>query len=65
MLDTRTNEWLARLQSKGPNAVSIVLAVLIAAELARMAIALVGTALYLLRARTRREWPFRMTSVSR
>jgi len=42
MLDTRTNEWLARLQSKGPNAVSIALAVLIAVEFARMAIALVG-----------------------
>src|ERR1700678_203085 len=42
MLDTRTNEWLARLQSKGPNAVSIALAVLIAVELARMAVALVG-----------------------
>jgi general secretion pathway protein C len=42
MLDTRTNEWLARLQSKGPNAVSIALAVLIAVEFVRMAIALVG-----------------------
>jgi len=42
MLDTRTNEWLARLQSNGPNAVSIALAVLIAVEFARMAVALVG-----------------------
>ena len=42
MLDTRTNEWLARLQSNGPNAVSIALAVLIAVELVRMAVALVG-----------------------
>lgn len=42
MLDTRTNEWLARLQSKGPNAVSIALAVLIAVEFARIAVALVG-----------------------
>jgi general secretion pathway protein C len=42
MLDTRTNEWLARLQSNGPNAVSIALAVLIAVEVARVAVALVG-----------------------
>jgi len=42
MLDTRTNEWLARLQSNGPYAVSIALAVLIAVEFARMAVALVG-----------------------
>src|SRR3984957_7376516 len=42
MLDTRTNEWLARLQSNGPNTVSIALAVLIAVELARMAVALVS-----------------------
>ncbi|MGD0503454.1 MAG: type II secretion system protein GspC [Steroidobacteraceae bacterium] len=41
MLDTR-NEWLARLQSNGPYAVSIALAVLIAIEFARMAVALVG-----------------------
>jgi general secretion pathway protein C len=42
MLDTRTNEWLARLQSNGPNTVSIALAVLIAVEFARMAVALVS-----------------------
>jgi general secretion pathway protein C len=42
MLDTRTNEWLARLQSNGPYAVSIALAVLIAVEFARMAVALLG-----------------------
>ena len=42
MLDTRTNEWLARLQSNGPYAVSIALAVLIAIEFARMAVTLVG-----------------------
>ncbi len=42
MLDTRNVEWLARWHSKGPNAVSIALAVLIAVELARMAVALVG-----------------------
>ncbi len=38
MLDTRTNEWLARLQSNGPNLVSLGLAALIAVELARMAV---------------------------
>lgn len=43
MLDTRNVQWLARLQSNGPNAVSIALAVLIAVELARMAVALVGS----------------------
>jgi general secretion pathway protein C len=42
MLDTRTHDWLARLQSNGPNTVSIALAVLIAVEFARMAVALVG-----------------------
>ena len=42
MVDTRNVEWLARLQATAPNAVSIALAVLIAVELARMAVALVG-----------------------
>jgi general secretion pathway protein C len=42
MLDTRTNEWLSRLQSNGPNAVSLVLAVLIAVELARIVVSLVS-----------------------
>ncbi len=37
MLDTRTNEWLSRLQAKGPRAVSLVLAALIAVDLARIA----------------------------
>src|ERR1700677_59173 len=41
MLDTRTNEWLARLQSNAPNAVSIALAVLIPVEVARVAVSLV------------------------
>jgi general secretion pathway protein C len=38
MLDTRTNEWLSRLQANGPRLVSLVLAVLIAAQLAQIAI---------------------------
>ena len=38
MLDTRTNEWLSLLKANGPRAVSLVLAVLIAAQLAQMAI---------------------------
>lgn len=42
MLDTRTNEWITRAQSNGPKVVSVVLAVLIAIELARIAIALIA-----------------------
>jgi general secretion pathway protein C len=39
MLDTRTNEWLSRLQGNGPRYVSIALAALIVVELARLAVA--------------------------
>ena len=42
MLDTRTNQWLSRLQGNGPAYVSLVLAALIAIELARMAISFLG-----------------------
>ena len=42
MQDTRTNEWLSRLQSNGPHLVSLVLAALIAVELARIAMSLLG-----------------------
>jgi len=42
MLDTRTNEWLSRLQSNGPNLVSLALAALIAVELARIAMSLLS-----------------------
>jgi len=42
MLDTRYATWLSRLESKGPNVVSLILAVLIAVELARIAVALVS-----------------------
>jgi general secretion pathway protein C len=42
MLDTRTTEWLSRLQAKGPSFVAWVLAALIAVELARVAVALVN-----------------------
>jgi general secretion pathway protein C len=42
MLDTRTNQWLSRLQGNGPAYVSLILAALIAVELARMAIFLLG-----------------------
>ena len=42
MLETRTNEWLSRLQGDGPRLVSWVLAVLIAVELARIAISLLS-----------------------
>ena len=42
MLGSRTNEWLSRLQGNGPYAVSLALAVLIAVELARMAVSLLG-----------------------
>jgi len=42
MLDTRTQEWLTRLQGNGPRLVSLALAALIAAELARIAISVLG-----------------------
>src|ERR1700692_301598 len=42
MLDMRTNQWLSRLQGNGPAYVSLILAALIAVELARMAISLLG-----------------------
>ena len=42
MLDTRTNQWLSRLQGNGPNLVSLVLAVLIVAQLASIAISLLS-----------------------
>ena len=38
MQGTPTNEWLSRLQGNGPNLVSLVLAALIAVELARIAV---------------------------
>jgi general secretion pathway protein C len=42
MLDSRNAEWLSRLQSNGPNLVSLLLAALIAVELARAAVSLVS-----------------------
>jgi general secretion pathway protein C len=42
MLDTRTTEWLSRLQNDGPRWLSLALAALIAVELARVAISLLG-----------------------
>jgi general secretion pathway protein C len=42
MLDTRTTQWFSRVQANGPNAVAWVLAALIAVELARVAVALLG-----------------------
>src|ERR1700722_2664523 len=42
MLDTRSNEWLSRLQGNGPRLVSLALAALIAVELARIAISLLS-----------------------
>jgi general secretion pathway protein C len=42
MLDTRTNEWLARLQANGPTYVSFALAALIVVELARGAVLLLS-----------------------
>jgi len=42
MLDLRTHEWLSRLQGNGPRLVSLALAALIAVELARIAISLLG-----------------------
>jgi general secretion pathway protein C len=44
MLDPRTQEWLSRLQGNGPRLVSLALAALIAVELARIAISLLGGA---------------------
>jgi general secretion pathway protein C len=42
MLDTRTTQWLSRLQANGPSVVTWVLALLIAAELARAAVSLLS-----------------------
>ena len=42
MLETRAQEWLSRLQGDGPRLVSWLLAVLIAVELARIAVLLLG-----------------------
>src|SRR5271170_5724841 len=42
MLETRTNDWLSRLKANGPRSVSLLLTALIAMELARIAIALIG-----------------------
>src|ERR1700687_85716 len=42
MLDLHTHEWLSRLQGNGPRLVSLGLAALIAVELARIAISLLG-----------------------
>jgi general secretion pathway protein C len=42
MLDTRTNQWLSRLQGNGPAYVALILAALIAVELARVAISFLG-----------------------
>jgi general secretion pathway protein C len=42
MLDTRTTQWLSRLQANGPSVVTWVLALLIAAESARIAVSLLS-----------------------
>jgi general secretion pathway protein C len=42
MLDTRTRQWLSRLQSNGPNLISLALAALIVLQLATVAIALLN-----------------------
>lgn len=42
MLDTRTNEWLSRLQGNGPGLVSLLLAALIVVQLASVAISLLS-----------------------
>jgi general secretion pathway protein C len=42
MLSTRTNQWLSRLQGNGPAYVSLILAALIAVELARIALSFLG-----------------------
>jgi general secretion pathway protein C len=43
MAESRNAEWLSRLQSKGPNLVSLALAALIAVELARVAVSLISS----------------------
>jgi general secretion pathway protein C len=42
MLDSRTNQWLTRLQSAGPNLVSGVLAILIVAQLVSLAVSMLS-----------------------
>jgi len=42
MLDSRNATWLSRLESNGPNLLSLLLAALIAVELARIAVAVVS-----------------------
>jgi general secretion pathway protein C len=42
MMDSRTNEWLSRLQGNGPNLAALALAALIVVELARIAVSLLG-----------------------
>jgi len=42
MLDTRTQEWLSRLQGNGPNLAALALAALMVVELARIAASLLG-----------------------
>ncbi len=42
MLDTHTNDWLSRLRGNGPHLASLALAALIAVELARIAMSLLG-----------------------
>jgi general secretion pathway protein C len=43
MVDTRTNEWVSRLQANGPKLVSAVIGALIVLELARLAYSMVAT----------------------
>jgi general secretion pathway protein C len=43
MLDARSPEWLSRLQGNGPRLIAFALAALIAVELARIALALLGS----------------------
>src|SRR5579871_6143759 len=43
MLDARSPEWLSRLQGNGPRLLTFALALLIAVELARIALALLGS----------------------
>jgi general secretion pathway protein C len=45
MLDARTNEWLTRLQAKGPQLVSLLLGALILAQVLQMAYSLLATPL--------------------
>ncbi len=42
MLDTRTDDWLSRLRGNGPHLASLALSALIAVELARIGISLLG-----------------------